>query len=61
MNDKTHDRGRSIPGIEPMTPDADGGRRPYAPPTLQRHAKLPVITAGSISEEAWQFQSSEPN
>lgn len=31
-------------------------RRPYAAPTLKRLAKMPVITAGSISEAEWKFQ-----
>lgn len=34
-------------------------RRPYHPPALTRHEKLPVITAGSISEEQWRFDSQE--
>lgn len=32
-----------------------GQKRPYEAPQLRRHAKLPVITAGSISEAQWQF------
>lgn len=28
---------------------------PYEAPRLRGHAKLPVITAGSISEKSWRF------
>lgn len=41
--------------------EAADGRRPYSPPTLTRHEKLPVITAGSISEKAWNFQEERPD
>lgn len=33
-----------------------GEKRPYEAPQLRRHAKLPVITAGSISEAQWGFE-----
>jgi hypothetical protein len=37
----------------------NGQKRPYEAPVLRRHARLPDITAGSISESEWQFDQLE--
>lgn len=31
-------------------------KRPYEAPELRRHARLPVITAGSISKAQWGIE-----
>lgn len=30
-------------------------RQPFTPPKMERHEKLPVITAGSLTESHWGF------
>ena len=36
---------------------ADARKMPFQAPAIRHHDQLPVITAGSISQQAWGFAS----
>ena len=59
MNDSTHSRECFPAGDHQRKASGEPQRRAYEPPALRGHAKLPVITAGSISKEMWRFENGD--
>lgn len=59
-NDRNMTRQGAVIGPNAEQTPETGQKRPYEAPQLRRHAKLPVLTAGSISEAQWQFDQNDP-